>query len=453
MFFFLLARLFFVTRVLETISYLLNINQTMLFKTFRFGFLSKFTQIVKIFTLISVNLITFASYSPSEQTLSQGQVTEISLFGIKSYTVGNKEVLSAKLNKTKNKLLVKGLKQGFSEIKLWGERPKTLRFYVISKRGQMNLFSIKNELLGLGLKKVRIMGSRVMANGIINSIAEYRMIRSYQETHKDSVLLNVELSEKTRRKLMQKIYLRFLKNHLDDVSCFTEFIQVHCEISRTVLKEKSFLQHMKKQANELSNYELDMRIIQVEKLDGSEISFGMDQIDFSLNDIVNFGPRLLTNGSQVKLKESEYNLSTLSRPKAIMRLSTPTSLKIGSEIPYVSTTSTGASTTNWKFAGLNIEVVLKKQSNVLSVKYQTQLTRPVANTDITVISGNKQSSQVTIELDKPIQLFEIDLKTDDIEQSNIPRMKGIPILEQLFSSKGKNRTYKKIVALMTIRRK
>jgi hypothetical protein len=460
--FFLLALLFFVTRVLETIFNLLNIKISVIFISYRLNFLPKSITIVKRISAVCLLFLSVNVAAGQTLTISAGQTTEISSKGVQTFTIGNKSIISVKHNKSTKKFIIKGLAQGFSELKFWGSNSKSFNIYVISKRGQLDLHVIKENLKTIGLKEVAIIGDRVKATGLIRSLESYKLLSSYSNQNRNKLSLSVKITAELRKNLLSRIYYRFFQNHYDDVKCDINGIEIVCYISPELNDKKMFLTQLKeefgivflssKQFGHLSNYQVEMRILQIERLDGREVGFGIDQIDVNLSDLIKIGPQLISNSSILKLKSNDYDVSTLSRPRAKTKLNKPLHLKVGSEIPYSVVNRNGQATTSWKFAGLNIKLKITKEDNTLSAKYETNLTRPHVSQDKTMISGNRQSSEVAIEVDRPIELFEIDLKTTDESTNSIPGLSEVPLLKNLFQSKSKVETYKKIVAIMVIRR-
>ena len=98
---------------------------------------------------------------------------------------------------------------------------------------------------------------------------------------------------------------------------------------------------------------------------------------------------------------------------------------------------------------------MKKENNQYQINYSTNLSRPISSSSdgINSITGNSQNSSFSISLNRPIQIFEIDIKTDDNLESSIPIIRNIPVLKNIFSSKSSMNTYKKIVAIVRVTKK
>lgn len=442
----------------------------LIFNKYWFEFLTTFQSFVKMFTVSIVLSATFAAQHlqslDSTLTLSRGQVIEINGDGIKSFAIGNKEIIGFKYEKKTNKFYLSAQAQGYSELKLLGSTPKTIDVYVLSKTSQLKLLEIKNILDAIGLKESFIFGQKIILNGEIQNIDQYISVSQIIRKGQEDIINNLKLQKALKKEIISNIYYDFFQNYLDEIFCEEVKGIINCSTTTKILENKEFINAMnlKHGANfypsltfgKLENYQVDIKIFQIEKLDGSEINFGLDQINANLNDIFENGPRALLQNNSIELKNQHYDMSTLATPKAIIKLNEPLSIKVGSEIPFTGASQEGVSSqTKWKFAGLSLNLTMEKENNQFKVKYETNLSRPIFGSDenIGLISGNSQKSSFSISLDKPIEIFEIDLKTDDEHTSSVPFLDAIPVLKNLFRSKGKSHTNKKIVAIVRIIKK
>ena len=464
-FFFLLARLVFVTRVLETIFNLLIFIFYKQFSNFRSHFLPKSSDFVKIFSTIVVSSLFLNTAFATTITLSKGQVTEIKGSNVNSFAIGNKEVISVKFNKVLNKFRVKGLMQGFSELKLWGSPHKTIKIYVLSKSQELKLRDLKQELTSIGLNKVTIKGRKILISGIIDSFSRYRLIKSFLHFNKDHILDDLKMTEELSREIIARVYKDFFNEFYDEVSCSTQGIYITCKTTNSILANSSFIKNIEKKYyvgfhssntfSNISNYLVEMRIIQIEKLNGTEINLGLSEINVNLKNFIKKGASSIAESGHITLKKSGINISTLATPKAIIKLNSPLEIKIGSEIPFSSAaTNNSPSQVKWKFAGLNINLKVERENNQFLVNYKTALTRPIGQTSKGIqINGNRQKSSFSIALNRPVQIFEIGLKTNDKKEGSLPILGDIPILGNIFKSKSDVQTHKKIIAIVNISKK
>lgn len=457
-FFFLLARLIFVIRVLETIFNLLIFNFTNFLLNFRPHFLPNPVSFVKVFGTIYLFSYAYAGVF----TISKGQVIEITASGVESYLIANKDIVSAKYDKTLNKFHIKGLMQGYSEIKLLGPSPRTLKVYVLSKSRQLQLRELKEQLDSLGHTRGKIQGRKLILIGEIQSLNAYRQMKSFIGQNQDLIFSRLTLAPKLSKEIIARVYKKFFEEYYDEVLCQADDFDIICKTTSTILANKEFIEDLKRryQINFMSssifssrsNYQIELKLFQLEKLDGEELSFGISQLDITLDDLFNSGLKGLSKLAIAKLKNSNIHLSTLATPKAILKLDDPLEIRIGSEIPFTSSTDNQIQT-SWKFAGLLLKAKVTRENNLFHVQYQTELTRPLGNADKLHISGNRQKSSFTISLDQSEQIFEIGLKTTSQEKNSLPVLGAIPILGKLFMSKSQVETHKKILAIAKIVRK
>ncbi len=449
---------------------LLNIKLKKLKSLTRTEFLSKFQCFVKVFTTFAIvfsfrHIAAQEAYGP-QISLSKGQVFEINANGINKYAIGNKDIISVRFDKNSNKFYLTGLMQGYSELRLLGKMQRTLKIYVLSKNQQLKLLEIQNSLSAIGLTETEVFGPKIILAGTIINRDQYLSIVEIIKVHKKEIINNLQMSKELRKEIMSSIYYEFFQNYLDEILCEETKAIISCATTETILKNKQFIRTMEEKHGvnfypsmtfgKLENFQIDIKLFQIEKLDGSEINFGLDQIDVNLSDVFSQGLVALAGNNRVKLKDSNYDLSTLATPKAILKLDTPLDIKIGSEIPFQGTGGTNiVSETKWKFVGLGIKILMKKENNQYQINYSTNLSRPISSSSdgINSITGNSQNSSFSISLNRPIQIFEIDIKTDDNLESSIPIIGNIPVLKNIFSSKSSMNTYKKIVAIVRVTKK
>lgn len=462
MLFFLFARLFFVIRVLETIIYLPYIEIQNLNLRFRSKFLPIFCQIVKVYMVALVKFHVLAMPIPNTLTLSIGQVIEIATPSVRTFAIGNKDVISVKYEESRQKLVIKAKSLGYTDLKLWGEKSKTIKVYILSKTRQLKLLEVQAELRHFRNLRTSIRGGKIHIAGSLHKRSDYRIFHEFMERNKKYVFAKVSLSDELRRNIIGDIYYRFFNNLYDEISCDNEGHNILCSTSPHIMEDKKFITQLKNRFfvnfnNSVSfkkslNYQIEMRLIQIEMLNGKEVKLGLDNINISLAEILENGTDAIKNLAGVRLSQTEMNISTLAKPKASITLGELTTLKVGSDIPYtLNSFQNGPSNLKWKFAGLKVKLKVNKKNNFFQVKYETELTRPIQSSDkVTMISGNTQASTFNIKRDVPIQAFEIAMKTIDNQKKNIPVLGQIPVLKELFSSNAKFSTHKKIIAIFRL---
>ncbi len=441
---------------------LLNIFKSKLKTVFEYSFLLSFLPFVKVISLICIVNFNIYATSSNQITLAIGQVTEISLSGITNFSISNKEVLSSKAIQAQNKLFIKGKMQGQSIVTLWTNsgKKKIHEVYVLSKSGQFKVLEVLNNLRHFGING-DIKGDKLIISQDITTLDQYLVLRPLLNKNK-SIIFKGELKDKVAKKIIGEIHHKFFQNYYDDIRCEKSKIDIHCFTNEEILKDKKFLGPLQKKLmvkfflsqrfDNLVNHKLEMRIIQIERMDGKEINFGLDQVDVGLSDLLDEGASALAKSQSIVFRDTDYNVSTLATQKILLRTNNKSTVQMGSDIPFTTTTNNNGNNTQWRFAGLKIEMLLEKINNRYKVKYSTKLTRPMGQTNgDTYINGSAQESSFLIEKGIPIQMFEIDLTTDDNAGRRLPILGQIPILGKLFSSSAKFKTYKRIIAIAKLK--
>jgi hypothetical protein len=233
-----------------------------------------------------------------------------------------------------------------------------------------------------------------------------------------------------------------------DILCFyegttnVEFLKQLASFYRvSFIQQDSRLRH--------KNYRLKLKLIQLERMDGKEIHFGMDKIQASVEDLFVNGIRNLIDKNAVFLQKSQMDLSSLAEPELVVNLNTPQLVEIGSQIPYQNIGVQGSSVIapiDWRFAGLKIKTKITESYGKLLLDYETEFSRPVAQ----AISGSKEISSALLEVGVPMKIFQIGFQTTSKDRVGIPILSEIPILKHLFESKSDTKTYKQIYGYVVL---
>ena len=442
--------------------YLLNLFYYLKFKTklYRERFLLKFTTLVKVsFALLLLNY-TINVHGSDEITIAKGQVHEITGGFYSSYIIGNKEVLNVRYSKKTQKLHIKAKSTGFSELTLIKKKHKrVLKIYVLSKTRHLKLLDHKQKIDQIKGLSTSIKSGSLFINGKIDTAQDFYVLHSLIKGKSFINDTNVEIAEYIKKKIIYKIYKEFFTNYFDEISCQFVQTQLHCQTTKEILKHKEFINKLKNRFSiqfhhapyiwNRENIELEIRVLQIERLDGKEIDFGLSSLSLSLGEILEGNFNSLKE-KMINFSESNYNISTLSRPKALLSLNQVLELSIGTDIPYHSASSTlGVGQVTWKFAGIKIEATVKKVGNKYQIVYSNEISRPISssNSESVSISGSRQKSVIQTKLDQGVQLFEINLQTTDINNTSTPLLNKIPILKNIFSSQSNIKTYKKVIAI------
>ncbi len=420
------------------------------------------THFVKAYLITLVLFSPFLTFAANDYTLSKGQVIEISSKNITHYIIGNKEIISARNLKSKDKLIIKAKMAGYTDLKIFRkDTQEVLKLYVLSKKDQFELIKIKNSIDEIDGLDTKIKSKKLHITGQINTVSDYLLFNEINSNSQYIAINSLKIAANIKSKILSKIYLEFFDNFYDQIKCNFRNLKVICFTTKQIYEDKAFITRIQKKYSiqilpssaiwNQSNLEVSLKIFQIERLDGKEIDFGLSKLNISIDHILKNNYDTLKE-KIISLNQSHYNVSTLSRPKVLINYNQELEVKIGAEIPFTIKDTHGVSNTTWKFAGLRLKLTPKRRGHKINIDYQTQITRPLKLSESSALSinGSKQRSTLNVEPSIPIQIFEVDLKTDDRKENRIPFISQFPILGSLFTSNSTSQTYKKIIAIMKI---
>jgi len=394
--------------------------------------------------------------------LARGQSTEISLPALDKFNVGNPQVLTYKLNEKSKNLIIRGNQLGHSEILVWKKNNtmESYQVFVISKLQEAKLLNLAQSASFLGLEsQTQVPHIRIF--GTIKSLNSYLDYKKILEQNKESILDEVELNPILKNKIFAKIYTAFFDDFKDSIKCSTEFSEIICfypenespsEHLKKSLTDKYKIQLIQTNNQQFKkNYTLKIKLIQLEQIDGEELRLGLEQVSGNLSDFLTTPIEKIIQKNSVLLAQKKVRLSTLAEPQTIIRALTPAEVQIGADIPFKNVNSNNAQSTDWKFAGLRIKIVLENFGEKIKINFETELTQPTSDSSgNTSISGNKEKSSVVIPLKTATKIFQISLKTDGKSQDSLPFLNAVPLLGELFKSKSNQSNFKSINGIIEV---
>jgi len=467
-FFFFLSLLLLVTHVLETIGQLLSSYRCnySLYLNFKPYFLPSNSSCVKgiflITCIFNLSCPLNAAMTSRDIILARGQSTEISLPALDKFNVGNPQVLTYKLNEKSKNLIIRGNQLGHSEILVWKKNNtmESYQVFVISKLQEAKLLNLAQSASFLGLEsQTQVPHIRIF--GTIKSLNSYLDYKKILEQNKESILDEVELNPILKNKIFAKIYTAFFDDFKDSIKCSTEFSEIICfypenespsEHLKKSLTDKYKIQLIQTNNQQFKkNYTLKIKLIQLEQIDGEELRLGLEQVSGNLSDFLTTPIEKIIQKNSVLLAQKKVRLSTLAEPQTIIRALTPAEVQIGADIPFKNINSNNAQSTDWKFAGLRIKIVLENFGEKIKINFETELTQPTSDSSgNTSISGNKEKSSVVIPLKTATKIFQISLKTDGKSQDSLPFLNAVPLLGELFKSKSNQSNFKSINGIIEV---
>ncbi len=449
----LALRRFSVTAVLEAIN-ISSRNKSYLSKMKLLN-LTVWPFLVKVFLFSSG--AAYAQMNPSDLILAQGEQRELKFEGLKKFSVGNPDVISYRFEPKSGKLLIKGKKVGFTDLVTWLKGgKKTLSIYVLSKQKFLKTFQLADALKNLNLQ-IDIKGPIMTASGVLDDFSDYLYLQKIKDQYKEHVFFKVALSQQLKKHMIGQIYKKLFSNGFSSVNCQVDWLDVLCFYEGA--KNPELLNQLKQyykvsfiqQESQLNyqNYRLKLKLIQLERLDGQEINFGLDKLQTKVNDIFVNGLRNMIKENLIYLQSTQSDLSSLAEPEIVVNLNTPQLIEIGSQIPFQNINPQGSTVIapiDWRFAGLKIKTKITESYGRFSLEYETEFSKP----DEKAISGSKEISSALLKLGTPLKIFQIGFQTSAKERKGIPILSQIPILKEIFQSKSDSKTYKQIYGYVVL---
>lgn len=424
---------------LEKESFLLNTNRTV--------------------SIVFFILISFKSMAITPDLwIGQGEHKEIiPSLGIRNFTIGNPEILSYKIIGKDQKLLIKGKKTGHTEILIWNKNGEKISYsiFVLSRIKHQEMQDIAHQLSSDSLK-VYPVGDSLWIEGKIEKIDTYVLLQKIKAKEKNRLWIRAEVSLEVKKWIIGEIYKGFLDQNIEFIKCWWEQSEILCHLPQGG-KELEIVKHFEENYGVLflkhqfnspkNNFKLKFKIIQIENIVGEEIKTGLDQITGHLGELFKSGLTGILFKNPIALNLKDYNFSTLASPEIALSSNQNSTIEIGQEIPFESFSANNGKVINWKFAGLKISVKLLESSDYFKLEYETELSDGEINS---TIKGNKGKSTVSLELNSPLELFQIELKTKSAKIDQMPFLSKIPLVGEIFKSKGNSETHKRITGVVLL---
>lgn len=463
---FLAALLLRVTRVLDTIYILPVSNGTLTeahkckhYKICKLKYLYEFKNSVKAL-LLFLPLLTCSSFASTyfqgdRITIARGELIRHRHDNTQKFSIGNKEVIKVKADR--GSLIIKALSLGVSDLLIWqkgSKYPKKIKVFVISKKKEREFQQWSTQLLNAGLK-TRTWGDKLTISGLIAKQSQLKLVKDVIEHYPQKQLrLDIKLEEKIKNENFKKFIFDTLQVFGDELDCRSTHFYIECfdidhekEIKGYLSKKYLIKWLPNSLKDKRKQYFIKLKLYQFENLHGHQFSLGLYKLQSDLGSIINKSPLTLINKNTVALRKSRYSFSTLAEPTITGRLGHPVIVKLGSDIPYTNTSREGVTTTQWRFAGLDIKMLLKKSGDQLLIEYTNGLSHPSQN----IIQSNQQSSSVVLKEGQSKIIFNIGFLLNNTQDEQLPGLERIPLLNKLFSSTEQNKTYKKVVGLLEIK--
>jgi len=464
--------LFFVTRVFDTILMLLYIRNYNCFIIFKEEFVLRIQQSVKVFFILPLlsgpmmasEVVTNRNQEDKKVhtiDIKTGEVEYFKVERLNKYHLANKTVASFRYDKASSQVFVKGKSPGSSQILIWSNQdkaPKKILINVLPKKTSLKLLNLSLEISTLGVKTIAH-SKYIEVTGELSSLFQYQRLNKLKRKYSQEIELNVQLNKDLKNQIVALVYKQFFLQYIENIKCYTSQIQVLCHYPLDQKLPPTMVENLKSsfdivfipttRPSEQVVFKVKLKLIQVEKLDGEELNWGLDKIQTQWQGVFDNGLNSLISSNEIFLNQNNLIISTLAEPIAQITTSSPLKLQVGSDIPFT-TKGDGlySSSTSWKFAGLKISLKLSEVKGKWVLDYHTEFTRPEGQGK--AISGNKEKGRTYITLGETSSLFQIGFKTSGKSTSQMPWLSQVPILGNLFQSKSMQSNYKKVTGLIVI---
>lgn len=418
----------------------------------RVKFLSFSSQVVKVFVLVCAAQ---SSRAATEVFLAKGEQTEIQAKSLKSFSVGNHEVLKYKYRPSKSTILVKGKSLGFSDLVIWkGENQKeTFHIYVTSKKDQLQQMQLLKSLEQTKLK-TSVQGEFISLTGEASEMTEYQILKKIQASKLSNIIINVQIAKQLQNQIVANIYTTLYDQGVKYVTCHFQQIDVFCQYNDPfgqanikLIQEKYFV-HFSRQVSQnlYDNYELKFQIISLETTTLEDYSLGIKEIQFSLQEAVKNNQINLNSGNFL-IDNDKYSARMLANPQINTIVNQKFTVTLGSEVPFQRAVNE-QTVTEWKFAGLKLSGKIEILNGKLALNLETQITAA----EDEQISGPSGSAISYITPDISQLIYSISLDSKNQKEDHLPILEKIPILQKIFTSETTYYTNKKILCYVTMRK-
>ena len=337
--------------------------------------------------------------------ISIGEHREIPTSNLQNFTVGNKDIISYKVSHILRNILIKGKKLGFTELVTWDDRGKqTFKIYVLSKKTHLKLLRIAETLHSINLK-TELRGPLILANGTLFNFDHFRLIHRLSKKHPDSFFFKGSLSKSLKKVLKGKILKALSLEAEESLKCEAKGFKFLClypfdsALSKQEIKRVSKYFNVSliaKKRDSFKNYLIKIKLLNLEKQDGSEFGAGLEGISGNLIDLYKSNFNKLLVQQNFYFKGRNLNLTILAEPESIIQTYSPLKIKVGSEIPIqkvrLEKNITIPHKYNWKFTGLDLKLTLKPHIKGFLIDYNIKFSSPSSHSSQS-FSGNEESGR------------------------------------------------------------
>lgn len=381
------------------------------------------------------------------KSLMVGEQLTLNFRGEKRYSIGNKKVIKVKYLKGREKLLVKAVKEGFTDLLVWGEKGvQTHRIQVhkksLSSRSKLVSFLLQSQI------PHRERGETIFMDSPLENENDWVKVQKFCLEQK-SFKCEGYLSPKLKKKIISSIYKVFLDQKKPLIYCEERGLNLFCYYESYQKKPSSRLSYYLNagvsfipiRIREADNIKISFHFLHMELKEKNIIDLGLSHIQSQLAPFLNNSSDKAIGENMIHFENRFFKGKTLATPEVITSLNRENSIQIGEESAFqtMSPKDSQISNLQWKFSGFKLKFRLFQENQHLFIKYQVQFT----SQDNSRIKGSKKNSTLKVEKDHSNLLFKMSLFHDLLEKKRTPFFSKLPLFGPIFkgSSKGKSQQF------------
>lgn len=408
-----------------------------------------------IFLTLFPHLLIAQKITEDLQTLAMGEQIILPVSAGTSYSVGNTEVLSVKLNLADGhtQLLVKARSQGYSDLLLQApqRKPSTVRFRVISKKLDTAIRDGLEDLKRLPGLSLLPQGNKWIAVGNFKNLEAYNRLQSSIQITPNAIVDQTALDPVVRESAIKKIQNILTANNFSGFKTWGHGPQVWLEGNASSQAEKQKVESIAREvirnikcnisvpfeAKDILRFRV--QILELAKTQGEKSGLSWSEQIPEIIKIQNaFAKGAINMEASLELLEEKGLAKILSRPEITLNSEGTAELKVGGEFP-ISLRSGHFAGVQWKNYGLNLKLQVPGVSRNLA---RTFVTVEISSLDpangmdgMPATKLNSLQTVLDLSIGKTVFLTGLvqDLSAENIKQ--LPLLGDIPILGELFKSK------------------
>jgi pilus assembly protein CpaC len=391
-----------------------------------------------------------------------GEQFSLKVRNLKKYSIGNRNIISARALRKKNKLLVKGKKAGYSDLIYWTPRKThNLRFQVIENLSTAKAAELLKDLQELEGVTSKLSGNQVLVRGRLLSVEDVNRFHEIYSLAPTLIRNQSEISQETIAVAMNALFKKIRRQGHSQIQFQQEGRDIVMKGQVDSEEEKRKILRMTKRIwspiRSQIKVTLKPSVLIRTRVYFLEVSHGRNQ-QFGLNwdeiapDVFQFTDRGLQGAYRVSAAleqhERKGRLRILAQPEVSFLSKEKAQVFAGGEIP-IRLISENSANIQWKPFGLNLKIQglganhhrirLKIESEMSNINWADQVE------GLPALSKSLVSSTLDFESGRPTFLSGLLKKIESKYRNGVPLLSRIPLLGLLFGSRSKKDSHSELV--------